>query len=156
MLLSSGVTFSQNAPPDTQKSAAFHSLKKGQRIRVENNHGSVIAGKFRAIKDDSLLFIAGSAKVMAISISDLQSLWVRTNSAREGGRVGAILGAIPGAIWGGSMAGIANIDCESHCADLTGPMLITGSIGALMGAACGMTIGSIAGAAIPKWEQVYP
>jgi hypothetical protein len=141
MLLRCGVAFSQNAPPDTQKSAALYSLKKDQWIRVEKSDRSVIAGKFRAIKDDSLLLSAGSAKEMAIAISDLQLLLVRTNSARVGGRVGAILGAIPGAILGGYMAGLANIDCESHCRDLTVPR---------------MTMGSITGAPIPKWERVYP
>jgi len=156
MLLSCGVAFSQNAPPDTQRSVALYSLKKGQRIRLEKSARSVIAGKLHALKDDSLLLSAGSTNVMAISILELQTLWVRANAAREGGRVGAILGAIPGAILGGYMAGLANIDCESHCADLTGPRLIGGAIGGLMGAAGGMTIGSLIGAAIPQWQRVYP
>ncbi|MGH7601068.1 MAG: hypothetical protein ACREOI_32320 [bacterium] len=156
MLLSSGVAFSQNVEPDSLKLIALYSLKKGQRIRAEKSDRSVIAGNLRALKDDSLLFSAGSTKVMAVSVSDLQTLWVRTNSAREGGRVGAILGVIPGAIWGSGLAGLANIDCESHCVDLTGPRLIGGAIGGLMGAAGGMASGSIIGAAIPQWQRVYP
>jgi hypothetical protein len=154
--LSCGVASSQNASPDKPKSAALYSLKKGQRIRLEKSDESVITGKLCALKDDSLLLSSDAANLMAISISDLQSLWVKTNSAREGGRVGAILGAIPGAIVGSNMAGVANIDCESHCTDLTGPRLIGGAIGGLMGAACGMMIGSITGATIPQWQRVYP
>lgn len=156
MLLSRGVAFSQNAPPDTQKFVALYSLKIGQQIRVAKSDEGVIAGKLHTLNRDSLLLIVDSAKVMAISIADLQKLWVRTNAAREGGRFGAILGAIPSAIWGSYMAGVANIDCESHCVDLTGPRLIGGAIGGLMGAAGGMTIGSIIGAAIPQWQRVYP
>jgi hypothetical protein len=156
MLLNCGVALSQNAPPDTQKFATFYSLRKGQRIRLEKSDGSVITGKLRALKNDSLLLSVGSTNVMAISISDLQSLCIRTNSAQEGGRVGAILGAIPGAILGSAMAGVANIDCESHCVDLTAPRLIGGAIGGLMGAAGGMTIGSVIGATIPQWQRLYP
>jgi hypothetical protein len=156
MLLSCGVAFSQNAPPNTQKFAALYSLKKGQRIRVEKSDGSVITGKLRAVKDDSLLFSAGSTQVITISISELQSLWVRASAAKEGGKAGAILGAIPGAIAGSSLAGLANRADEMYSVGLNFPRFIGGIMGGIAGAAGGAAIGSLIGATIPHWQRVYP
>jgi hypothetical protein len=156
VLLSCGIAFSQTGRPDSLKAAVLYSLKKGRQIRVEKSDGSINTGKLLAVKDDSLWLGAGSAKTMAIALSDLQTLWVRTNSAREGGRVGAILGAIPGVIAGSSLAGLANLDCETHCVDLNFPRFIGGLIGGIVGAAGGAAIGSSIGVAIPQWQRQYP
>lgn len=149
------------AQPDSlafhQKLIALQSIRKGQKISVESTYWGVIEGKFRKIKNDTLLLSTGSAKRFALPVSDLASLWVRTDLAREGGKLGAILGVIPGAIWGGTLAaGLANIDCESHCVNPMGPMLIGGAIGGLVGAASGGMLGATIGAMVPEWQRVYP
>jgi hypothetical protein len=154
LLLICNLAFAQ-ANSGAEKSAVLHRLKKGQRIRVEAIQLGVSEGKFREIINDTLRLRADSSKIDAIAISDLQTLWVRTNSAREGGKAGAIIGVIPGAILGVG-AGLANIDCESHCVNTTAPMLVGGSIGGLVGAASGATIGASIGAAIPQWRRMYP
>lgn len=156
LLLIGNLAFAQ-ADTNAHQSASRPRIKRGQRLRVETNNLGVSEGKFREIRNDTLLLRADSSKIVAIAILDVQTIWVRTNLTREGGKAGALLGVLPGAIFGGMVGtGLANIDCESHCIDPTVPALVGGAIGGIVGAASGAAIGASLGAAIPQWRRIYP
>lgn len=158
LLLISGAAFSQAASiasSDTQDFSALAALKNGQRIRVVSNSQGKLEGEFAGLQGDTLLLRTGSGELLTLPQADLLAVWQRTNSSRNVATIGAIAGAISGALAGAAMAGIANLDCETHCQDLTALHLLSGAIGGLMGAAVGVTLGAAVGATIPAWQQVY-
>lgn len=155
LMLISGAAFSQAASSDSQQLSALSALPEGQRIRVVSNSHGTLEGDFVALRCDTLLLHVSASGLTTLPFADLQAVWQRANSSRHAATIGAIAGAIPGAIAGATMAGIANLDCETHCRDLTGVHLLGGAIGGLMGAAVGVTLGAAVGATIPAWQQVY-
>lgn len=158
LLLISGAAFSQTASiasADTQDFSALSALKNGQRIRVVSTSQGKLIGEFAELRGDTLLLRAGSGELLTLPQADLLAVWQRTNSSQNVATIGAIAGAISGALAGATMAGTANLDCETHCQDLTALHLLSGAIGGLMGAAVGVTLGAAVGATIPAWQQVY-
>ncbi|KAA0221229.1 hypothetical protein EDS67_28730 [candidate division KSB1 bacterium] len=150
MLLISSAAFSQTASiasVDTQDFSALSTLKNGQRIRVVSTSQGKLIGEFAELRGDTLLLRAGSGELLTLTQAALLAVWQRTNSSRTVATVGAIAGALSGALAGATMAGLANLDCETHCQDLTALHLLSSAIGGLMGAAVGATI--------PAWQQVY-
>lgn len=154
-MLISGPAFSQAASSDSQRLAALSALPERQRIRVVSSSQGKLEGEFVGLRGDTLLLRTTSRELLALPPADLQAVWHHTNSSRNVATVGAVVGAASGAIAGAMMAGIANLDCETHCQDLTGVHLLGGAIGGLMGTAVGVTLGAAVGATIPAWQQVY-
>lgn len=155
LMLISGPAFSQAASSNNQLRAALSALQDGQRIRVVSSSQGKLEGEFVELRGDTLLLRTTSSELITLPPADLQAVWRHTNSSRNVATIGAVAGAIPGAIVGATMAGIANLDCETHCQDLTGLQLLGGAIGGLMGAAVGVTLGAAVGATIPAWQKVY-
>ncbi len=155
LILTSGAAFSQGVSSDFQLLVALSALPEGQRIRIVSNSRGTLEGDVVAVRSDTLVLHPSVGGLTTFPFADLLAVWQRANSSRHAATIGAIAGAIPGAIIGATMAGIANLDCETQCQDLIGLHLLGGAIGGLMGTAAGVTLGAAVGAAIPAWHQVY-
>jgi hypothetical protein len=91
----------------------------------------------------------GADSLLHLRSMDVDSLWVRGSSWKTGAIVGSAIGTVAGALLGAGYAGFCN---EGSCPS-TGAYAVVGGLGGLVSVGL---IGSLIGAAVPKWHSRWP
>jgi len=131
-----------------KRDGAVAKLNTGQQIRISGAAMNRLIGKAGVALNDTL-DVAQDDAVRRIPIPEIDTLWVRGQSAKDGAVIGgAVVGsllAIFNLAWRG---GCEEVDCPSAPLSALGGFLVGGAVGALVG-------GGI-GSAVRSWKQTYP
>jgi hypothetical protein len=133
--------------PASPRDSAVMRLRTGQQIRLSVTGLGRLAGRAGVPAGDSL-DLAQDDAVRRISISAVDSLWVRGGSGVAGAIVGGAVLGVLGALATTAAAGACEYDCGSTGAQLLG--------GFVIGAAVGVPLGALIGGRFPKWKRAFP
>lgn len=149
----------QRVDPALRSSAGFEAgqtprlleLPPGTRLRVHRAGDGVIDGRLSRATAHEVWLQAepNSGEPLAISLTTVTSVEMRARSTRRGAQ---ILG-VAGAVFGGLAGAVLSDLCDTGTCDGRGKAIFTV---AAVGGASGGLLGAIIGAAIPRWERVWP
>ncbi len=123
---------------------AIESLRDSQWVRVAASDLGRRQGRILE-PGSSVLVLATDGEPLRISATSVDTLWTKGTSWKQGTIVGAVLGLGLGIV--AAASGLGEED-EDNTA------LWLGSMG--VGTAGGALVGTIFGAAIPRWKRQYP
>ncbi len=130
----------QIASPDP-----FARLRIGQRVRWMETGSASLEGRVRGRTDSTLLIQSGGGSRSVPRVA-IDSLWVRGNAAGQGALIGgATLGVVLGLMAKEIEEGFGGSETNSAFATGFG-----------VGAAGGLLVGAIIGAAVPRWRRRIP
>ena len=122
-------------------------LKPGQLLRLRSQDGQRVEGRFAVYTPAPPTLQLGMGDT-AISVTRIDSLWVRGNASKTGAIVGAFALGVPSAVfWGALCEGLS----EGTGCDAWGTVAALTAAGAGVGALLGAVIGS----ASPRWQLRY-
>jgi len=137
--------------PTAPAAVALAGVWKGHRVRLKVAD-SLLEGRMRGVVGDTVR--VEIPPVWAIAAADIDSAWIRSNSAGTGALIGAALIGLFGAQAGANVCnfnpgiGGPDPDCKESFSNVAGGFLL----GAVVGAGAGAIIGSVVG----RWKRVYP
>lgn len=140
-------------PADAQ---ALASLQQGARIKIEGNHGRGKVGTFMGVSNDSLQFLRDgeSSSATAIHLGEVKSVQVSRGRSRSSGLlVDGLIGTAVG-IGVGGILGAATYRGIPNCSICSASDAAV--IGAVVGGAGGLIVGSVYGVSRGRevWESV--
>ena len=117
------------------------------RLKTES---ILVTGKLIALSGGVATLQSESGAHQSIGLAEVDSVWVRKNSAKTGAIVGGVTLGVLGAV---AMRAFALAVCEgsSNCNDV-GAAFLGGVVGAIGGAFIGAGIGSLS----KRWQRRYP
>jgi len=131
---------------DSTRSVAPPGVKQGHTVRLAvPGQGRVVGNVERVGSDGLTLGTASGPRTFAV-LPD--TLWSRERSVKQG----AIVGGIAGVAGGIFLGVIANALCEYDCGSSAG----YAAAGGLLVGVGGAALGSLVGAAIPRWKRRTP
>ena len=131
---------------DSTRSVAPPGVKPGHTVRLAvPGQGRVVGDVERMGSDGLTLGTASGPRTFAV-LPD--TLWTRERSVKQG----AIAGGIAGVAGGIFLGVIANALCEYDCGSSAG----YAAAGGLLVGVGGAALGSLVGAAIPRWKRRTP
>ncbi len=141
------------APLQAQASDVLRSaarLHAGTTIRVHGPAGRLTGRVLHASETGLLLGIvtgteAEARDTITVSLSEIDTLWVRGRATKPGAIVGGLAGLALGVLYGAAIQQACETDCTAAI-----PVLAVG------GAAAGALVGGVVGAAIPRWRRRLP
>lgn len=135
----------QQMAPRGLDSASIVFLKPDRFVRIQLPDLGRIQGKV-GFRTGSEMVLQMEDEKRTVSLSSVDTLWVRGRRTKTGAIIGGLVG-IGGGIFLGALA---NALCEYDCG---GNVVVAG---ALFGMATGGITGAVIGAAIPRWRRVFP
>ncbi len=119
----------------------------GKRVRVSARSQGEIEGRLIGCVRDSIYFVR-DAGTPAVSLQDIEALWVQRGGVRES----VVAGAITGAAGGGALMVII---CAVEESDGSGSPGACALAGAALGSLIGCSIGAALGASSNGWHLWY-
>ena len=142
----------QETDPDrpTSQAGQLQAQTPGRVLRAFTTDGRLLTGRFVRASSDAVVLDPedGGPDPISLDLTSLDRIDARHRSTRRGAW---ILGA-SGVLVGGLFGGVANQLCESSCDDDVHVVVTLAAFGGLAGAG----LGAIIGAAIPRWQRVWP
>ena len=136
---------------DTIRPSVVQAEKIGARMRVDVSEIGRVEGRFLFTTSTTLTLETGQDVRTQIGFPDIERLWIRGPSTRRGAVIGALAGIAFGIWLGTEAASSCDIDgepCFTSAAAATVGGLLSGAVGALVGAGIGF--------AIPTWRLRFP
>ncbi len=139
--------WAQDTTRVAERRAALRVIEIGKRLRIEAPSGRRLEGVLAATRPDGLV-VGQDAQTIQLDLGEIDRLWVRGRSTKQGALIGGITGAVAGIGYGLLVGeGICNNeDCNADTA------AVVGAAG-LLGAASGALAGAAIGALIPRWHR---
>lgn len=119
----------------------------GKRVRVSTRSQGEIEGRLIGCVRDSI-YVVRDAGTPAVSLQDIEALWMQGGGVRES----VVAGAITGAAGGGALMVII---CAVEEADGSGSPGACALAGAALGSLIGCSIGAVLGASSSDWHLWY-
>jgi len=134
------------APDAASSSDAVPGVRPGRTIQVAVPGEGRVRGQVRAADASGLVIESASGPRTFATLPD--TLWTRERAVASGAVVGGIVG-----IGGGIFLGlVANALCEYDC----GSAAADAALGAVVTGVAGAALGTLVGAAIPRWKRRLP
>jgi hypothetical protein len=134
-----------------QPAGPLRDVWPGSTARIRIHSSEIIEGVVLHVRPDTMI-ISPSAGPRAISISQMDSLWIRGTHVRSGTIVGAVAGAAIGMALGVVVAR-GNCDAGQDC---TGGYFLAIPLGAAVLSLPGALAGSLVGSLMPNWHLRFP
>jgi hypothetical protein len=125
-------------------------LEMGEQLRVSVTGAGRSEGLVGGRSDGSSLELI--APKASIRVAQIDSVWLRSHSARPGAVIGAAAGA---AVFGGFLLGMCGTSRNDCGTSGFGDALPQAAMAALAGAIPGAVVGALVGFLIPRWSLRY-
>lgn len=117
-------------------------------VRATLPDGRTLTGRYASVGDGRLGVSAETGRTDTLALREIRTLAVRGRHTRTGAIVGGSAGLAAGLLFGWFLGAL----CDAAVCDRAEPFLLTIPI---FGGG-GTLFGAVIGAALPKWNQVYP
>jgi hypothetical protein len=147
------VTGTSVARPAAYREAAARALAVGTVVRVEAAGRPAVTGRVVGVRD-SLLVVAEDRGETAITVSTIDSIWVRKHHQRTGAIIGLVVGGLVG------LAVASHVNQGPSCQQKTsisnlGPC--SDAMLALFGISAGGAVaGAVVGSNVSSWRVRFP
>ncbi|HEX9165563.1 MAG TPA: hypothetical protein VF862_06610 [Gemmatimonadales bacterium] len=131
----------------TVDSVLARQVERTSLVRLRSE-GAVVTGRLIAIGSGVATLETETGR-RAVSLSGVDTAWVRGRAAGTGAMIGGIAGAVGVGIF---TAVVVHALCETDDCETVG----AGFVGGLIGGAGGALLGAGIGALIPKWKRRWP